>query len=205
MITEYLRFRTTPSFSSDPSLFAKLREGARAAGIVNQSYGIGVEDKEVLHWIIQFDQGFGPKDFVWDEAKYGDFTKEVMKIAQEPPQSAFMHFDDDKEPFAKEVTDAPVTELAAIELKEDLSEEEASKTLNDIRSIVRKAKNGKGACWGADNDKPKNVYLFVGWESVEDHVAFTKTDSFKEVQGMMKNIISGVKMGHVAFSDHVQQ
>ncbi|KAK7455757.1 hypothetical protein VKT23_010789 [Stygiomarasmius scandens] len=201
MITEYLHFRTKPTFTSDPSLFAKLREGARAAGIVNQSYGLGVEDKEVLHWLIQFDQGFGPKEFVWDEAKYGDFINEVMKIAQQPPESAFMNFDE--EPFPKAVTDAPVTELATLGIKEDLSKEQVSKTMDEACARLRKATGAKGACWGVDGSKPRDVYLFVGWESVESHVAYTKTDDFKEVQKLLGGVVASAKMSHVAFSDHV--
>jgi hypothetical protein len=41
------------AFKADPSLFDKLREGAKKAGIVNQSYGFEVEDPAYIYWMIR--------------------------------------------------------------------------------------------------------------------------------------------------------
>ncbi|KAF5348026.1 hypothetical protein D9758_010034 [Tetrapyrgos nigripes] len=201
-ITEYLTFRTTPQIFKDHDQFVKLRNGAREAGIVNQSYGVGIEDNEVVHWIIQFDQGFGPDKFVWNDVKYGDFGQEIMKIAREPPESAFMSFDG-REAFAKEVTASPVTEIATLAIKEDVAKEDVSKILGDISVRLRKAKNSTGASWGEDpKNKPNKVHLFIGWQSIEDHITFTQTDEFKEIGGLMAKIVADASMVHVAFADH---
>jgi len=41
------------AFTADPSLFDKMREGAKKAGIVNQSYGLGLDEPTQLYWIIR--------------------------------------------------------------------------------------------------------------------------------------------------------
>jgi hypothetical protein len=50
---EVIRISVNDTFTADPSAFDKLRAGAQKAGIVNQSYGRGVEDPSQLYWIIR--------------------------------------------------------------------------------------------------------------------------------------------------------
>ena len=50
---QVIRISVNDAFTADPSLFDKLRESATKAGIVNQSFGFGVEEPTQLYWILR--------------------------------------------------------------------------------------------------------------------------------------------------------
>ena len=129
-----------------------------------------------------FDQGFEPKELVWPDAEYGNFSEAILGIATAPPMSYFIPFDT----YWKDVTDAPVTEIvsptsscmlpyrranniplqAILNIKGNLSEyielqEAAIEELKRSTAV-------HGACFGITSIDGKSVsVVFVGWDSVQ--------------------------------------
>jgi len=189
------------TFKADPSLFDSLRAGAQKAGIVNQSYGFQVEDPNQLYWILHFDQGFEPKDFVWPTSEYGDFAQEVSRISTKV-SSTFLR----GEAFTKGITTAPVTEVASLTLSDDAKIQDFNASLRIVETnLVSKEPTMHNITWAVNSSNERQVHLFLGWDSTEAHFKYQKTPEytqFRDAVGSYLNFAIPPSAVHVKFTDN---
>jgi len=180
--------------------FDKLREGARKAGIVNQSYGREVEDPSQLYWIVHFDQGFEPKDVVWPKAEYGGFKEGLAYISRESTTSALCEF----KTFPKEITKAPVTEIAIATLKDGVKYAEVNAIIESFTESVRDKVPGlHGVTGGNNSTNDREVYVILGWDTIENHLKFKDSPEFQRYLAEVGPYMAGPpKVVHVHFKDH---
>jgi len=50
-----------------------------------------------------------------------------------------------------------------------------------------------------DGGKGRAYFMAIGWRSVEDHLAYRETESFRENIGLLRDNAKAIEMHHVAF------
>lgn len=71
------------------------------------------------------------------------------------------------------------TEVASLPLREDLGDDfdlNTSEAYRDTLTTLKKQRGFQRVYWGLDKEDAKMLRFFVDWDSVEDHIAFTKTE-----------------------------
>jgi len=187
---QVIRISVNDVFSANPSLFDKLREGATKAGIMNQSFGFGVEEPTRLYWILHFDQGFEPTESVWPTSEYGDFTEGLRSISTEVTKTLLPF-----ESFSVETVKAPLTDITIFTLKDGAKIEEFRNVINPFREGFA---SKTPTSWAVNAFDDREVFLFVGWDSVETHAKFNGTPEFLKYKGDMSQLMGAPpKMRHV--------
>ncbi|KAI0929897.1 hypothetical protein AcV5_006739 [Taiwanofungus camphoratus] len=198
MIAEVLHMQVNDYFSAKPELYDELRKGAEKGGLARQSYGVSVEDPRQLYWILHFENGFLPKDFVWPE-DHGSFPEKLGAISTTEPVSYFMPFD----VFPKETTAAPVTELAVLTLKPNIDIVRYNAATEKLKVGLRKTTGVHGADSSITETGSRRAYTFVGWDSVEAHISFAESEAGKELLQSLAEFLEKAEVVHVKFTDHV--
>ncbi len=72
------------------------------------------------------------------------------------------------------------TEIAVFPLKEGMRPDDANsqpgQVLKDTLNTLTEQKGFQRAYWGREVENPDVFRLFVDWNSVDDHIAFTKAE-----------------------------
>ncbi|KAJ9651890.1 hypothetical protein H2198_008854 [Neophaeococcomyces mojaviensis] len=111
------------------------------------------------------------------------------------------------------------TEIAAFNLKDgkrpDDANSAAGQVLRDTLDTLTQQKGFQRAYWGREVENPDRFRLFVDWDSVDAHMDFTKTETYKPFLDRFSDIAdlkNNVSMYHAnlkphpateALSDHV--
>ncbi|KIM85684.1 hypothetical protein PILCRDRAFT_816887 [Piloderma croceum F 1598] len=148
--------------------FEYLSNAAKAGtkGLQRQFLGIGLEPN-ARAWLLEWDA----------ETKSGivDFEKILEPVTSEPIKNVHVAFSESLAPSLA----APVTEILFSKMKpeQDLVAfgKIASVSLQD--TIIQPG--SLGTSWGYTSEIPKSVVLVVGWENVEAHKNFAKTEFFR--------------------------
>ncbi|OSX65718.1 hypothetical protein POSPLADRAFT_1132813 [Postia placenta MAD-698-R-SB12] len=195
IVTEIIHIKINDAFHEKPELHKELREGAAYGGLLHQSYGLGLEDPTQLHWILHFDQGFLPKDFTWPE-KYGNFRQKISGITASDTVSYFVPLD----AFPSKITSAPVTEIAIMTLKDDVSIEQYKSIADKMIASAKQAPGVHDACYGITEADPHRAYVFVGWDSIDAQHKWANGEP--DIIAALKQCLAGLEMIHVKFNDH---
>ena len=112
-------------------------------------------------------------------------------------------------------TSAPVTEIATFYFGGDAPEGYVDGVLK-FRDILNAEKSDGflGAAAGVtyednvkspkDGHEGKAAVLVIGWDSVEKHMAFRETSTFKENLHLLRNGVKEAEMHHVQFMEFVE-
>lgn len=72
------------------------------------------------------------------------------------------------------------TEIAILPLLEGVDLEDTTNTgsqaFQDVIRIVKAQKGFQRLYWGQEEGNPSSLRVFIDWDSVDDQVAFTKTE-----------------------------
>jgi hypothetical protein len=151
------------------------------------------------------------KDFM-TTTEYPSFAKKFLSIKGGDHSIIHVDFKPSNDIHDKALT-APVTELATFLFPSAIPESYESGLLEfDAANVEAKIKGYQGAAYGfahedevvlEDGKKGKAVVLAIGWDSVEDHLKFRETSTFKEHINLLTDGISGAEMVHVQFLEFV--
>jgi len=174
-------------------------------------FGTVVEKPEVFKAIITWDSIQSHKDFM-TTTEYPSFAKKFLSIKGGDHSIIHVDFKPSNDIHDKALT-APVTELATFLFPSAIPESYESGLLEfDAANVEAKIKGYQGAAYGfahedevvlEDGKKGKAVVLAIGWDSVEDHLKFRETSTFKEHINLLTDGISGAEMVHVQFLEFV--
>ena len=118
-----------------------------------------------------------------------------------PP--AFMHID--FEGSLSDALKAPVTELATFYFQDGTPDDYKKNVHDFIQLCIKETPNTKvyGYATGIthevierDGVKGKGGVLAVGWDSVEQHMEFRKTEVFQNNAGTMRQGAGGIEVHH---------
>ncbi|KAI9795790.1 MAG: hypothetical protein M1833_006811 [Piccolia ochrophora] len=144
------------------------------------------------------------KDFMNSEI-YGSMIQDLMSIIAAPPSVFHVNFSPHP-PSAALL--APAVEILTLFHSATISPEETSvfeSSLKALNAAVVRAAGHKGLAGGwvaehlehASVDGNATAYVCVyGWESVDAHMAFRETESFKDNIGGLRDSVKGITMHH---------
>ena len=58
------RITVNDAYKADPTLFDKLREGAKKGGVIHQAYGFEVDNPDLLLWLLRMSLLLPPLEYV---------------------------------------------------------------------------------------------------------------------------------------------
>jgi len=155
----------------------------------NQMLGGGIEEPEAKHWFLDWDA----------ETKSGtpDFEKILSPLTSEQIQNVHVAFSEPPTPCLT----APVTEITFSTTKPEQDLITFGEICNVTLRVTAEQPGCLGTSWGYTTENQRAVVLLVGWESVDAHMKFTKTEVFKisylpYVQGVAES-----KMTHYKFQE----
>lgn len=103
------------------------------------------------------------------------------------------------------------TEVAVFKLKAGKHPDDANsatgQVLKDTLDTLIEQKGFQRAYWGLEHENQDSFRLFVDWEDVNAHTAFTKTDTYKSFLDRFGQIadINSAQIFHVHFKPHPAQ
>jgi len=156
-------------------------------GLHSQMLGGGIEEPEAKHWFLDWDA----------ETKSGtpDFEKILSVLTSEQIRNVHVAFSEPPTPCLT----APVTQiiLSTTKPEQDLI------TFGEICNVTLRATAEQPGClgtsWGYTTENPRAVVLLVGWQSVDAHIKFTKTEVFKISSLPYDQGVAESKMAHYKF------
>ncbi|TFY72579.1 hypothetical protein EVG20_g447 [Dentipellis fragilis] len=100
--------------------------------------------------------------------------------------------------FAIHTMSSPVTEIVVFPPTEAYVQDPVG-TFAPLSEVFGKAPGFISVYHGVDYEDKSVAYAFVQWEKIEDHVAFTKSPGFPELQAAFKTVTPGLtKVTHVS-------
>ena len=138
---------------------------------------------------------------------YGPFLKRFESIMGDPAK--IIHVDLIPEGGFTRSLSAPVTEVATFYFDGEPPadcQEQATK----FAELCEKSADLLGWSYGVTYEeieregvKGKGGVLTIGWKSVEDHMKFRETSTFKDNISMLRQTAKKIEMHHVAFMNFV--
>lgn len=142
---------------------------------------------------------------------YQPFLQRFLTIVAGAP--TIIHSDLQPYADALETLSAPVTEIATFYFGSDPPEKYID-GVNKFREVVDK-ESVDGYLGGAvgityeeverEGVKGKGAVLVIGWKSVEAHMAFRETETFKQNIGLLREGVQKAEMHHVQFMRFVER
>ncbi|KAI5361325.1 hypothetical protein Slin14017_G080580 [Septoria linicola] len=185
---------------------------SKTNGVQQIQFGTQIENPGVFELLVNWESLDHHKSFMATEA-YTPFLNRFLTIAGGKP--TMVHAD--LEPagdFSKAIS-APVTEVATFYFGGDAPEGYLDGVLKFRNVINSEGSDGfLGAAAGVthedtvkspkDGHEGKAAVLAIGWESVEKHMAFRETKTFKDNIHYLRNGAKEVEMHHVQFMKFVE-
>jgi len=177
----------------------------RQDGIQRQHYGRTIENPNLLIWMIDWDSVDSHHKFE-TTPDYAPFLQRLKPILD---GVHLHHFLPTPSP-ASVLTDAPVIEFATFyKVQPDFksSLEKFTKALGTPEGLVgfaygetiEETSKHSDQVEGKEDSKGKAVVLLGGWESVQAHMNFRETETFKKYIGLIRGNHGGAEMFHVPF------
>ncbi|KAK5132848.1 hypothetical protein LTR08_008564 [Meristemomyces frigidus] len=174
-------------------------------GMQQIQFGTRVEDPTVMQLLINWEAKKFHDDFIAAEA-YGPFMKTLGAIIGGAP-ILFCHADFKPEGSLNKTLSAPVTEIAVFGFDGGPPDDYLD-NVDKLRQILDEEKPDGylGISGGVtyeeiekDGVKGKAAVVAIGWQSVEVHMAFRESQSFKDNIHLLRSSAKSVDMKHVAF------
>lgn len=183
-------------------------------GVQQIQFGMQVEKPDVFQLLVHWDSVDHHKAFMATE-EYKPFLNRFLGIVG--GDLSLIHADLEPSGELQKAISAPVTEVATFYFGSDGAPEGYLEGVEKFKKIMEKEKSD-GYIAGAigltveDNVKSpakedvegKAAVLIIGWESVEKHMQFRETATFKDNIHYLRNGAKDIEMHHVAFLNFVE-
>ncbi|KAF2144636.1 uncharacterized protein K452DRAFT_144859 [Aplosporella prunicola CBS 121167] len=197
---------------------------SRQPGFRRMSYGVQLEDPDIIQMLVDWDSIAAHQAFV-DSDAYLPFHKIFEKLLSAPPSTHHVRFSAPHAPS----TSATVTELVTCYFPSSYKGDFES-VWSDFQSLAREHASGlvgissgwvveevehcslrddgsagrgrRGSLSGSDKPCPKGKAFVwaMGWERVEAHMGYRQTAWFKAGMARLREQPRGIEMHHVRFS-----
>ncbi|KIW00372.1 uncharacterized protein PV09_08083 [Verruconis gallopava] len=185
---------------------------SRQEGCLFVASGVTVEDPEVWEMVVEWRDIADHKRFQTNEA-YGPFMEKARTVVSEEPGSLVINHADLTTPIS-DVTSAPVVEVLLFYAAPDAGRDD--ELVAAVRELVDAGlKNGAAvtnvaAGWVVEplewpekfEGKAKAYRVVIGWESVEKHMEYRETDSFKQTIPAVRACVLATDMHHTVFNKY---
>ncbi|KAI9810843.1 MAG: hypothetical protein M1827_006050 [Pycnora praestabilis] len=209
---------------SDPSTDAgkvwqsTLSTVSQQDGYQRAYWGREIENPDVVQLLIDWDSVEDHQRFI-SSNPYAPFAKHLFTIADPARPHSLIHVNFTPHPPSRAVssTSSPATEIATFYFPASVTAEEQKKyedSYNRFTELLSKESDGfvaGSAGWSieevehesvGEGNKAKVFVLTYGWKSVEAHMQFRETSTFKKNIGLLRDGPKGVEMHHVKFIEH---
>ncbi|KAH7341147.1 hypothetical protein BKA66DRAFT_434763 [Pyrenochaeta sp. MPI-SDFR-AT-0127] len=190
-----------------------LKTIASQDGLESLFWGRQIESKDTVQMLVKWDHIDSHTVFT-KKPEYQPFLEKLGTILGGPPFLFHVKLPAggaaDANPFT-----APVTECVSAYFDPSQSEEEYNTNFNNFRSEAAKIPNveaiGLEGGWSVETHQHENLgegvdgklfAAFIGWPTVDSHMAFRKTEDFGKIIGHLRGGTKGIKMWHVAFTQY---
>lgn len=144
-------------------------------------------------------------DFAASDA-YGPFLQTFLSICDGEPLM-FCHADFKPDASLSKVLSAPVTEFVVVYFEGGPKDDYLQNVSKFAQAVDQAQPEGYLGCsYGAtyeelqkEDVKGKAVVISVGWQSVDHHMQYRETDSFKNNIGLLRGDAKKIQMSHVQF------
>ncbi|EME77976.1 uncharacterized protein MYCFIDRAFT_70693 [Pseudocercospora fijiensis CIRAD86] len=182
---------------------------AATAGVQQIYFGTWVESPDTFQLLVNWDKMDSHKAFIATEV-YQPFLQRFLTMTAGAPR--MIHADMQPESEFSRAVAAPVTEVATFYFDGE-APADYLEGVEKFRQVIEKdgADGYLGACVGStyedDNEregvKGQAAVVLIGWESVDKHMAFRETSSFKDNIKWLRNGAQKIEMHHVQFMEFV--
>ncbi|KAJ4365539.1 hypothetical protein N0V83_008158 [Neocucurbitaria cava] len=183
---------------------------AKQPGLKTLFWGRQIENKDVLMMVIDWDSVDAHKTFMASPSYQPFLSTLDTHILSSAPTLFHISFPSTPSPLTP--LSAPVTECINAYFPPSQSEDEYDTSFNTFRSKCGEIPNveADGLVGGWAEEKATHEKLgegvegklfaaFVGWPSVEAHMAFRKSEEFGKIIGYLRTGVKGLNVFHVAF------
>jgi len=173
-------------------------------GMQQIQFGTHVEDPSTLQLAINWDSIDKHKEFIVDSS-YGPFFEKFGKIAG--GQGSMVHVDFKPPGAVTKVFSAPVTEMATFYFEgeppadyiDGVHKLNQTVTKEEIAGYLGIAVGKTHEEVEKDGVKGHAMVAAIGWQSVDAHMEFRNTRTFKDIIPLLRSTSKGVEMHHVQF------
>ncbi|EME40356.1 hypothetical protein DOTSEDRAFT_66151 [Dothistroma septosporum NZE10] len=181
---------------------------AQQDGVQQINFGMFVESPDTLQLFVNWDSLSAHQTFM-AAAHYQPFLKRFLTIAGGSPSIAHAELKPDG--ALSKALAAPVTEVATFYF----DSAPPGDALDNAQKFAKMVEDGKaqgvlGAAVGITHEeieregvKGKGLVIAIGWTSVDAHMKFRETETFKENINLLRNGAKKIEMHHVAFMNFV--
>jgi len=167
-ITQVIAFR----FATPPDAPASLAKAVRDSGypgIHHQFFGRGVHNPELNYWLINRDSNSPPVEVI-------PLLHKHLDSGLKPTLNYTVSFL--RQPLEKSFS-APVTEIIYAMIKDETDVEKFSE-ISDLSLVPTEEYPGcTGSSWNFAKESPRSLFMIIGWDKIETHEAFKKTEEFR--------------------------
>lgn len=140
---------------------------------------------------------------------YGPFLQSFLSIVG--GEGGIVHADFKPEGALAKCFSAPITEVVTLyfdggppdDYLDDVAKLTAKMKKENIQGVVGAAAGITYEEVEKDGVKGKAAVVLIGWESIDVHMEFRKTDFFKENMGLLRSNAKKITMSHVKFLESV--
>jgi len=179
-------------------------------GMQQIHFGTQVENPTIMSLMVNWETKNHHDDFTKTDT-YGPFLKKFMSIADGDPL-VFCHADFKPEGSLSKTFSAPVTEMAIFYF-EGGPPSDYLEGVDKLQKIFDedKPEGYLGASAGItyeelekDGVKGKAAVVMIGWQSVDVHMAFRNTQSFKDNIHLLRASAKKIEMNHIAYMQYLE-
>ncbi|KAK5126296.1 hypothetical protein LTR85_010532 [Meristemomyces frigidus] len=179
-------------------------------GMQQIQFGVRVEDPTVFHLMVNWETKKHHDDFAASDI-YGPFFDRFKSLLDGNP-IMFCHADFKPNGSLSKTFSAPVTEMAVFyfeggppddylegvdKLSKLLDEQKPEGFLSSSAGITYEEVEKDGI-------KGKAAVVTIGWQSVDQHMAFRNTQLFKDNIHLLRSSSKKVEMNHIAFMQYLE-
>ncbi|KAF1843647.1 uncharacterized protein K460DRAFT_368512 [Cucurbitaria berberidis CBS 394.84] len=186
---------------------------AKQSGLKTLFWGRQIENKDVLQLVVDWESVDAHKVFIASQ-EYQPFLETLDKHLLAGPPTLF-HARLPTDTLSANPLSAPVTECISAYFDPAQSEAEYNASfatfLSEIANIPNVEAKGLVGGWSVETHQHESLgegvegklfAAFVGWPTVEAHMAFRETEEFGKIRGYLRTGVKGIKVWHVAFTQY---
>ncbi|KAI9722677.1 MAG: hypothetical protein M1812_001608 [Candelaria pacifica] len=176
-------------------------------------WGRQVESPDTLELVVDWESIDAHKAFT-NKPIYGPFLKHLDTILGAPPNLIHVNFDPHPPARAISNNSSRVTEMCRFVFSAGLSDSQKSDFESSFVSFAKAAEKadafrGMSSGWVVEEiehsslkgEKGKAFVAAIGWQSVDGHMEFRKTDEFKDTIKVLREKSISVDAHHVSFTE----
>ncbi|KAK4497549.1 hypothetical protein PRZ48_012000 [Zasmidium cellare] len=176
----------------------------KADGLQRVRIGTQVENPSNFQMAVIWDHIDKHKEFMAKDT-YKPFLERFLSVAAGHPE--IIHADMVPEGAVNKAFEAPVTEIATFYFGGEPPADYIDQVLKFGEAVNKEQPEGyHGSAVGLthediekDGHKGKGAVLTIGWSSVDAHMKFRETETFKSLAPVLRNGVKTANVVHVAF------